>query len=275
METETIIRAGRRPFWELASEVWNYKDVLSVLVRRQLSVRFKQTVLGVLWVIMQPLVTVTMFSIIFVYFIKIPGDKASYITGTFASLAFWNLFSQGTERSSNSLVQNEGLITKVYFPRLVIPLAAVGATFVDFLVSFFFVLVATISFGFHPTPWSLLIVPFCVFFIIVLASGIGMLFSALNVKHRDFAYIIPFFLQTLMYASPVVYPASVVPALYQNFYFLNPVAVFIHLLRCSLLGEPLLMSFKFLFLAPLIVILVFFVGVSVFRAAERSFADFI
>ncbi|MBD1936506.1 ABC transporter permease [Microcoleus sp. FACHB-68] len=244
-----------------------------MLALRQVSVRYKQTAIGIGWVLLQPLVAMGIFSVVFGNFAKIPSDGIPYPIFSYSALILWGLFSDGLTRAGSSLIAEERLISKVYFPRLIIPLAAVGSAWVDFAVSLFLLLPLTYIYHLRPT-WSLLLLPVAMVVTMILGAGVGMLLAALNVKYRDFQYAVPFVMQIWLYASPIVYSVNLVPASIRPFYYLNPMAGLIELCRFAVTGQG---NFSLIGLSLSVAgaIAFFIIGSTVFRWVERSFADFI
>ncbi len=240
---------------------------------RQVSVRYKQTAIGIVWVLLQPLAAMAIFTIIFGYFAKLATDGLPYAIFVYSALVLWTLFSEGLSRAGTSLIADEKLITKVYFPRLIIPLAAVGSAWIDFAIALVVLLPLTYLYGLRPT-WSLLLLPIAMLVTMVLSAGVGMLLAALNVKYRDFQYTVPFLIQIWLYASPVVYSSSIVPESIRPFYYLNPMAGLIELSRFAVTGQGSI-PWMGLGLSVGVAIAFFLLGSTVFRHIERSFADVI
>lgn len=268
-----VIRPQRQRFWESVQELWEYRDLLWLLTVRQVSVRYKQTVIGVAWVLLQLLVAMTIFTVIFGYFAKLSSNGLPYPVFAYSALVMWNLFSEGLSRAGTSLIADEKLITKVYFPRLIIPLSAVGSAWIDFAVSLFVLFPLTFWFGLRPTT-SLLLLPVAMVLTMVLAAGVGMMLAALNVRYRDFQYTIPFLLQVWLYASPVVYSTQIVPESVRSLYYLNPMVGLIELSRYAVTGQGTF-EWQGLGISAAAAIALFALGSTVFRWVERSFADFI
>nr|WP_263012938.1 ABC transporter permease [Ancylothrix sp. D3o] len=247
--------------------------MLYILAAREVSVRYKQTAIGVAWVVLQPMLTTLIFTLVFGRFAKIPSDGIPYTVFAYSGLVLWGLLSQGLTRGGDSIIADEKLITKVYFPRLVIPFAAVGSAWIDFAVSLFILLPLTYLFGLRPTV-SLLLIPVLMILVMILAAGMGTLLASLNVRYRDFRYVMPFLIQIWLYASPIVYPVSIVPESARLWYYLNPMAGLIEAFRYAVTGQG---GFSWLGLgiSALISLILFSLGFSVFRQVERSFADFI
>jgi len=252
-------------------ELWHYRELLYFLTWRDIKIRYKQTVLGVAWAVLQPLITMVIFSVIFGQFAKLPSDGIPYPVFSFAALLPWGLFSGALQRAGTSLVANANLITKVYFPRLVIPMSAVAAGLVDFVISFVVLLGLMLYYKISPT-WMILTIPLFVLLAILTALAVSLWLSALNVKYRDVQYMIPFLIQAWMYASPVAYSADLVPTgPWRILYGLNPLAGVIQGFRWALLGgNP---PDELLAVSVTIVLLLLVSGFYYFRRMERTFAD--
>jgi lipopolysaccharide transport system permease protein len=268
-----VIRPQRQRLAESLRELWEYRDLLWLLTVRQVSVRYKQTVIGVAWVLLQPLVAMAIFTVIFGYFAKLSTNGLPYPVFAYSALIMWNLFSEGLSRAGTSLIADEKLITKVYFPRLIIPLSAVGSAWIDFAVSLFVLLPLTFFYGLRPSV-SLFLLPVAMILTMILSAGVGMMLAALNVRYRDFQYTIPFVLQVWLYASPVVYSTQIVPESVRSFYYLNPMVGLIELSRYAVTGQGVV-DLQGLGISAVAAIALFVLGSTVFRWVERSFADFI
>ena len=255
-----------------AAEIWNYRGLLFFLVWRDLKVRYAQTVMGASWAIIQPLLTMVVFTIIFGNFAKVPSDGVPYPVFSLAALVPWTYFSVAFSTSSASLVTNTNLITKIYFPRLVIPLAPVAGGLVDFAIAFVILAGAMLVYGIAPSPIALAVIPLLVIIMAVAAAGVGCLLAALNIQYRDVKYITPFLIQIWMYASPIVYPMSLVPESVRPYYMLNPMAGVIEGFRSVLLGTGPV-PWLAIAIAAGMATLIFLVGVYYFRQTERLFAD--
>ena len=252
-------------------DVWEYRELLYFLVWRDVKVRYKQTVLGAAWAILQPVMTMLVFSVFFGRLAKVPSDGIPYPVFAFTALLPWQLFAYALSESSNSLVSNQNLITKVYFPRLVIPIAAVLAGLVDFAIAFVVLLGLMLYYGIVPTA-AVALLPLFMLLAVTTALAIGLWLSALNVKFRDVRYTIPFLTQFWMFATPVAYPSSLVPEPWRALYGLNPMAGVVEGFRWALLGKaqgpgPLLA----VSVAAVVVLLVG--GLMYFRRTESTFAD--
>jgi lipopolysaccharide transport system permease protein len=254
------------------SEIWAYRELLLVLVERDIKVRYKQTVLGVLWAVIQPLATMLLFSLVFGRLAKIPSDGFPYPVFVYAGLLPWTFFATAISSSSNSLVGQQQLISKVYFPRLIIPLSSVGAGLIDFAISTVIMLALMMYFGVGWGP-GLLAVPLLIAAVIFIALGVGTLLSALTVTYRDFRYVIPFMVQFWMWATPVVYPTSLFPEKWQWVLYLNPMAGLIEGFRSAFLGKPF--DPTGLTISAATALVIFVIGVFYFEKMERRFADII
>ena len=253
-------------------ELWSYRELFGFMVWRDVSVRYKQSVLGVLWALVTPLVTMLIFTIIFGKLARIPTDGIPYPIFSYAGLLPWLFFSQSLQRATLSMVAERSLLTKIYFPRLIVPMAATLAPLVDLLVASSVLLAMMFYYGFAPTLHSLYLIPLCVLWAWVTAIGVGTWLSALNVYFRDVGQLIPFLVQVWLYASPVVYPASLVPAGFQWVYALNPMTGVIEGFRWALLahGSP---PGPLALLSLGVSAVLFVTGVLFFKRMERSFAD--
>ncbi|MGC8761708.1 MAG: ABC transporter permease [Bryobacteraceae bacterium] len=252
-------------------ELWEYRELVYFLVWRDVKVRYKQTVLGALWAIIQPLFSMLVFTVVFGRLAKIPSDGIPYPLFSYAALLPWNYFAQGLSSSSDSLVGSANLIKKVYFPRLAIPVAAVCGGVVDFLIAFCVLLLMMAYFGVWPTG-NVVWLPLFLLLALVTALGVGLWLSALNVQYRDVKYTVPFLVQFWMYATPIVYPSSLLPEPWKTVYGLNPMAGVVEGFRWALLGVktppgPML----WVSVAAAVALLVS--GAFFFRRMEKTFAD--
>jgi len=254
-------------------ELWKYRDLLWILIERDLKLLYKQTALGAIWVVLQPLIAAAIFAVIFGRVAKLPSDGAPYLLFVFCGLTVWTYFSQALQRAGNSLVRNSQLVSKVYFPRLIIPLAHTLGAIVDFVVILAVLLVLMGTYGYTPSL-RLLVLPAFLLLMISTATGIALWFSALSVKYRDCGYALPYFVQVWMYASPVIYPVSMVPARWQPLFALNPAVGFIEGFRWAVLGRSAINT-HILGITIIMSVLALMTGLFFFRRAERRFADII
>lgn len=253
-------------------EMWQYRELLRFLVVRDIKVRYKQTVLGGLWAILQPFMNMVVFTIFFGHLAKVPSDGLPYPIFVYTALLPWQFFSGGIGSSGNSLVANSHLISKVYFPRMIIPAASLGAGCLDFLIAFGMLILMMIYYGIYP-GMGIFLFPFLMALVAVAALGVGMILAALNVAYRDFRYVIPFLVQFWLFATPVIYPASLVPEKWRWLINLNPMAGLITGIRSSLLNLPL--SWTDILISGTMSIGLFVVGIVYFKQMERRFADII
>lgn len=252
-------------------ELWDYRELLYFLVWRDVKVRYKQTVIGAAWTVIQPLVTVVIFTLVFQNFAKMPSDGIPYPLFSFTALLPWNFFSRALNSSILSLVGNANLITKVYFPRLVLPISAILSGLIDFGISFLFLLGMMIWFGFMP-GWGALAVPLFLLLAVLTALSIGLWLAVINVRYRDIGQATAFFIQLWLFVSPVAYPLSVVPEKWRLLYSLNPMTGVIEGFRWALLGNPM-PSLVPIAISIAMVIALLFGGIRFFRRMEQTFAD--
>ena len=253
-------------------DLWAHRDLFLFMVGRDVKIRYKQTALGVAWAVLQPVLTMVVFTVIFGRLAKVPSDGMPYPIFVFAGLVPWNFFNQAVTTSSNSLVGNAALITKVYFPRLVIPGAAVGAALVDFAISAAIMFAMAIYYGVAFSASLLMLIPL-VLMITLFATGVGMWMSGLNVKFRDVRYALPFILQIWMYVTPIIYPVSFIPAHWRWLIALNPLSGIIQGFRCAIFGRPF--DWTGLAISAALAVGVLIYAAFAFRRMEREFADII
>lgn len=252
-------------------ELWEFRDLLYTLAWRDIKVRYKQTALGVAWAILQPVLTMVVFSLLFGGVAKLPSEGIPYPIFTLTALLPWQLFAYAMTESGNSLVANQQLITKVYFPRLVIPFGAVISGLADFAIAFLVLLV--MMFFYHiPLTWHILTLPAFILLAVLTALMVGMWLSALNVEYRDVRYTIPFLSQIWMFATPIAYSASLVPEKLRWLYSLNPMNGVVEGFRWALLGKEGF-SLPFFLISLAVVLILFVGGLAYFRRMEDSFAD--
>jgi lipopolysaccharide transport system permease protein len=272
-EYELILEAGRaeKNYWR---DLWRYRELFQVLAWRDVSVRYKQTVIGVAWALVRPFLTMVVFTIVFSKVAKLPSDgTAPYALLVFAGMLPWTFFSTALSDASNSLISNANLISKVYFPRLIVPAATIIVALVDFLISFSLLVAMMIWYQWVP-GWQILLLPMFVLLAFFASLGPSLWITALNVKYRDFRYIIPFIVQFGLYVSPVGFSSSVIPPEWRLVYSLNPVVGVIDGFRWCILGESNIYWPGF---AASLGVTVFFLwlGIKQFRSMEKRFADLI
>lgn len=274
MRETIILEAGHRErhYWR---DIWRYRELFTVLAARDLSVRYKQTVIGIAWAVIRPLLTMAIFTVIFGHVAQLPSDGvAPYALMVFAGLLPWTFFSTGLSEASTSLVNNANLISKVYFPRLIVPAAAVVVALVDFLISFCILMLLFIWYGFAPS-WPILFLP--VFIVLTFLASIGpsLWLTALNVRYRDFRYGIPFIVQFGLYVSPVGFTSSIVPQQWRLLYSLNPMVGVIDGFRWCVLGGQSELYVPGLFISICVIASFLLLGLRQFRKMEKSFSDLI
>ena len=268
-----IIQPGRG--WRAVNtrELWQFRDLLSSLANRDLKLRYKQTALGMILVVLQPIMAAGIFSFVFGSVAKLPSDGLPYFLFSYAGLLGWNVFNNTATKVGASLTGNAQLISKVYFPRLILPLSAVPSVLVDFAVAAVMMAVAMAFYHVVPTA-AVLLLPVWAALLLLLSLGLGLVATSLAVSYRDVAYILPVFLQILLYASPIAYALSAVPARARMVYDLNPLSAPLEAFRASLLGTPM-PSAGSLAYSAVVSILLFLAGVYAFKRMERKFADVI
>lgn len=255
------------------SDLWIYRDLLMTLAERDIKVRYKQTALGVIWVVLQPLIGAAIFTFVFGRVARMSSDGVPYLVFSFAGLLGWNAFNSTLTRASASVVENSRMVSKIYFPRLILPLSTIGSALIDFAVSAVVMVLLMLIYRVHP-GWPLLLMPVFLLLLFVAATGVGLYTSALMVSYRDLQYALPPFMQFLLYASPVAYAASSVPASLRGIYYLNPLAALLEGFRWSILGTGQPQTAALVY-SIAVVIAVFAIGLFSFKRMERKFADVI
>lgn len=273
MTSITIIRPKKTFSFADIQEIWRYRELLYFFVWRDLKVRYKQTAVGVAWAIFQPFMAMVVFSVFFGGLLKVPSDGVPYPIFVYTGLLFWQFFSASLGGVSGSLISNQAIVTKVYFPRLVLPLAVIATNLVDFSVASIVLVGLMFYYGFVPHLSGLLVLPLLLIITYFAALGGGLFLASINVKYRDVRYILPYFLQMLLFVTPVIYPSSIAGA-YSWILAINPMTGVIKAARAAVLGtEPInwfLLGLSFIAVSVLLVI-----GVLMFKKMERYFADII
>ena len=262
---------AERHYW---LDIWRYRELFYFLAWRDILVRYKQTVIGILWAVIRPLLAIVVFTVIFGKLAKLPSGDIPYPILVCAAMLPWQFFASAFAEAGNSLIGNANLISKVYFPRLIVPASAIVVTFVDFLISAVILVGLMLWYGFLP-DWRVFALPLFIVVAIGAALGIGLWIAALNVKYRDFRYVIPFIAQFGLYISPVGFSSSVVPEQWRLLYSVNPLVGVIDGFRWALLRGQESIYWPGLILSTALVALLLVSGILFFRRAERSFADFI
>ncbi len=273
MQPTVVIEARKGIFNIDLQAVYEYRELLYFLIWRDLKVRYKQTMIGIGWVALQPLITMIIFTTVFGYFAKLPSDGMPYTIFTYTALLPWNYFATALSRSISSVVGDSHLVSKIYFPRLILPLSGAISGMVDFCISFI-LLICMLTWHRIGLTLAVFMLPVFLLLALLTALSIGLWLSALNVRYRDIGYTVPFLIQIWMFASPVIYPVSLVPQQYRSIYGLNPMVGVIEGFRWALLGKSA-PDFSVISISVLVVLLIFVGGLVFFRKMELTFADII
>lgn len=270
-----IVIKPKNKWWQFDwKEIWQFRDLFYFFTWRDVKVRYKQTAIGVLWAIFQPFITMVVFTVFFGGLAKMPSDGVPYPIFVYVGLLFWTLFSTGLSQASDSFVQNEKIVTKVYFPRVILPVSSIITSVIDFLVASLILIGMMAWYHYMPSPLGILLVPVLLVMTIFSTMGIGLLFSSLNVKYRDVRFVLPFFIQLLMFLTPVIYPVSIAPLGYRWLLGLNPMSGVIDTARSLLLGAaPINWSLLGVSVVSMLVYCIF--GYFYFKKTEQYFADVI
>jgi len=272
-QTEIIIEAGRTEaqYWK---DLYRYRELFYFLSWRDILVRYKQTVIGVAWAVLRPFITMVVFTIVFGKLAKLPSEGAPYPILVFSAVLPWQLFANALSEASNSLIGNANLISKIYFPRLIIPASSVITSFVDFLISGIILVALMIWYQFVP-GWRVMTLPFFVAIAFAASIGCGLWLAALNVKYRDFRYIIPFIVQFGLFISPVGFSSSIVPVKWRLLYSLNPMVGVIDGFRWAIIGGDGLIYWPGFIVSLSLIAVLLITGLRYFRKTEKTFADVI
>lgn len=254
-------------------EVWDYRELLYFFTWRDLKVRYKQTYIGALWAIFQPFITMVVFSIFFGQLLGVPSDGVPYPIFVYTGLLFWQFFSSALTDTSNVLITNQPIITKVYFPRLILPLSSVASKFIDFFIASIILIGMMFYYGYTPHILGLLLIPFLLFITFMVSVGLGLFLASVNVKYRDVRYLLPFFIQILMFVTPVIYPAGILGK-YSWVLALNPMMGVIQSARAALLGTTVL-NWTLVWISFFATVTVMVIGIYTFKKTEHYFADII
>ena len=274
MQETIVIEHGRiwRHYW---LDLWRYRELLQVLAWRDLSVRYKQTAIGVLWALIRPLLFVIVFTFVFGRIANLPSEgNVPYPLLVISGLLPWTLFSAGVVDASNSLINNSNLVTKVYFPRMIVPLATLGVALMDFLISLIVFACMMLWYRFIPA-WQIVLLPLFLFYVFVVTLGPSLLTAALTVKYRDFRYIIPFIMQLGLYVTPIAYSAKIVPSNLHLIYSLNPMVSVIQGFRWCLIDSQEPINLASLVTGSIVTVIFLWIGINRFRSMERDMADLI
>jgi lipopolysaccharide transport system permease protein len=267
-----VIRPGGtdKDYWR---DLWRFRELFMILAWRDVAVRYKQTIIGVAWAVIRPLLAMVVFTIVFGKVAGLPSEgQAPYSLMVFSALLPWTLFSTALAEASNSLIGNANLISKVYFPRLIVPMAPIAAALVDFLISLG-ILVLLMGYFQYAPGWNILLLPVFVLLAVLASVGPGLWMAALNVNYRDFRYVVPFVLQFGLYISPVGFSSTAVPERWRLLYSLNPMVGVIDGFRWSILGDDSTLYLPGLLVSTVVILLLLVLGVTQFRKMERTFAD--
>lgn len=269
----TIIKPKKNLSFDDFIEIWSYRELLYFFTWRDLKIRYKQTIIGVAWAIFQPLMTMIIFSVFFGKLAGMPSDDIPYPIFVYVGLLLWQFFSGSVTDISNSLINNKDIITKVYFPRILLPISATITKFIDFLIASIILIFLMIYYGYLPNLSGILILPLLLVITFVAALGLGLFLSALNVKYRDVRYILPFFIQLMLFVTPVIYPASIT-GIWSWFLAMNPMTGVIKAARAALLGNfPI--NWPLLGISSLACLFLLLFGFYYFRKTEEYFADIV
>lgn len=272
-KTEFTIEAGKteRHYW---IDVWRFRELFYILAWRDIVVQYKQTIIGVVWAILRPLLSMVIFVIVFGHIAKLPSEGVPYPIFVFAAMLPWTFFATAFSNASNSLVSNSNLISKVYFPRLIIPAASIIVATIDFLISFVILIALMIWYQYLPS-WHFLTIPLFLLLGFFTALGAGLYISALNVKYRDFRFMIPFIVQLGLYISPVGFSTTIVPEKYQILFYLNPMVAVIDGFRWAITGGETAFNLTELGISVAVTLILCVIGIWHFRKTEKTFADVI
>jgi lipopolysaccharide transport system permease protein len=273
LHPELLIEAGRtkKQYWR---DIWQYRELFYFLAWRDILVRYKQTAIGIAWALIRPFLTMVVFSVIFGSLAKLPSAGVPYPILVFSAMLPWQFFSNSLSECSNSLISNANLISKVYFPRLIVPISAVVVSFVDFMISGIILLGLMAWYNYVPT-WRILLLPIFIAIAFLASMGAGLWLASLNVKYRDFRFIVPFIVQFGLYVSPVGFSSSIIPEKWRFLYSLNPMVGVIDGFRWSILGGESKLYWPGFLLSLALVLFLLIGGISYFRRMERTFADVI
>ncbi len=273
MKQLTIIKPkGRLAALDL-KEIWQRRELLYFFTWRDLKVRYKQTAVGVLWAVFNPFIAMVVFSVFFGSLAKMPSDGVPYPIFVFVGLLFWQFFSTSLTQASNSLVANKDIITKVYFPRLILPISSIITNFVDFLLASLILVGLMFYYHYSPNLIGLLILPCLLLITFVVAAGSGLFLAAINVKYRDVRYVLPFFIQMMLFITPVIYPTSILQK-YSWLMAFNPMTGVIEIARAAIFGNAAI-NWNLLLISGVICLLVLFFGLIYFKKTEKYFADIV
>ncbi|MCX6762501.1 MAG: ABC transporter permease [Candidatus Moranbacteria bacterium] len=269
---ELIIKPRKKWFDLNLKELWRYRELAFIFAWRDIKVRYKQTFLGIVWAILQPVLMVAIFSFFFGRLANITSDGVPYPIFAFVGIVFWNYFSISLSGASNTIIENENIIKKVYFPRLILPISSTLTPLIDLVIALVVLVAFMLYYGMLPALAGILLLPILFFISFLASSGLGLFLASINLKYRDVRYALPFFIQILMYLTPVIYPSSLLGEKYRWILALNPMTGVIETARSSFLGVTPI-NFQLLFVSLGISVVLFLFGVFKFKKTERFFAD--
>lgn len=272
-QQEIVIKPGTGAihYWR---DLWRYRELFFFLAWRDILVRYKQTVIGIAWSVIRPLITMIVFTIVFNKLANLPSNGVPYPIMVYAAMLPWQFFANSISESSNSLIDNANLLTKVYFPRLIVPAGAIIVGLIDFFISLIILFCLMVWYQYYPNV-RIFLLPLFLIFAFIASFGVGLWLSALNVKYRDFRYVVPFIVQCGLYISPVGFSSSIVPDKWRLLYFMNPMVGVIDGFRWAILGDDSPVHWVGITISGVVSILIFVSGLMYFRNMERSFADVI
>lgn len=272
LPNEILIKSKSK--WSLINfnEIWRFRELFYIFVWRDIKVRYKQTLFGILWVLFQPLVTTGIFTIFFGRLAKIPSDNMPYELFALTGLVFWIFFSTSLTQASNSMIENLNLIKKVYFPKEILPIASAITTIIDLSIGFTLVIIAAFYYGYRPSLYIFIVFPIATFIALCTSAGIGMFLASVNVKYRDVRYVLPFFIQTMLFVTPVIYPVASVRDSVRILLTINPMTGVIDSIRKVVAGSSDI-DYQLLLISFSVSLVFFLLGLIYFRFTEKFFAD--
>lgn len=270
-----IIIKPKNKWWQLNwKEVWLFRDLFYFLTWRDVKVKYKQTVIGALWAIFQPFITMVVFTIFFGKFAKMPSDGIPYPIFVYTGLLFWTLFNSSLSAASSSFIGNEGILTKIYFPRIILPVSSIITNIFDFFIAGFILIGMMVYYHYTPSIVAVWLLPVLIFMTVFSTLGISLLFASINVKYRDVRFVLPFFIQLLLFITPVIYPVSIISQQYRWILGLNPMSGIIEAARVGILGVGNI-DWQLLVVSALSMVVYCVIGFFYFKKVERYFADVI
>lgn len=271
---EIIIKPKNTNFLLDIVEVIRYRELLYIFAWRDIKVRYKQTFLGIAWAVLQPIITMIVFTVFFGNLAKIPSENMPYSLFVLSGLVFWTFFSNALSHASNSMIDNENIVKKIYFPKVILPISAIVTSSIDFLINFVILIIFALYLRFIPSPLIIIVVPLALILASLTIAGMGLFLASFNVKYRDVRYILPFFIQTLMFLTPVIYPLSIVSPRNRFFMALNPMTTVIESVR-SVFSHSQMIDQTLILISVVSAISIFIFGLWYFRRTERFFADIV